>query len=93
MRIECENRKLRDGGYEGDCGRFLMGIPDCVIEALRSNPGEKMTLRCPSCPTITKFIHIYFNEQGQSVFETLDAPVKFDRKMEFDILLTTSQGA
>jgi len=91
-RIECENEKLRGSGDQGTCSRFLVGIPDCCIEALKNNPGKKMTLRCPSCPTITKFIQIYFLPGGQSVFETLEGPVKFDRKFEFDCLLTASQG-
>jgi len=87
--IKCLNRLIR-ANQKRPCLKFLGIIPECVKDALKSNPGEKLILRCPACAPDVRWIAIFYDEGF--VFEAMDKPV-FDDNMVFDRIEDIEQVA
>ena len=93
MVILCKNTRIENGEKTVQCKRFLASVPQCAINALKSNPGQKMTFRCATCPGYDRWISIYFDRDGKSVWESTADKPDFTIEMDFDVVFKTEQFA
>jgi len=78
--IKCLNSRI-EANEKRRCLKFLGIIPSCVKTALKSNPGEKLHLRCPGCSSDVRWVAIYYDKGF--VFQAGSKP-EFDDNMKFD---------
>ena len=79
--IKCLNSRI-ESNEKRRCLKFLAIIPLCLKDSLKSNPGEKLILRCPGCSSNVRWVAVYY-EDG-FVFQILEERPKFDENMKFD---------
>lgn len=79
--IKCLNSRI-ETNEKKQCLKFLAIIPLCIKDSLKSNPCEKLILRCPGCSPDIRWIAIYFDKGF--VFEALMKKPEFDENMKFD---------
>lgn len=89
--IKCNNTRHSKGDIE-KCDRFFIQIPDCLIEALKANPGERIITRCPTCPSYQRWTSIYYDVDRGMVWESMsDKPETFESEMKFDVVDKSEQ--
>jgi hypothetical protein len=70
--VRCKNKRFDSEAQQRRCNRFLVCLPDWVIQGLKereNDPEGKIIARCPSCK-VNKFAEIKF-KNGKSVFESV----------------------
>lgn len=93
MVVSCQNKRIENGETSVRCERFLADIPQCAIDSLKSNPGEKMVFRCPTCPSYDRWVSIYYDATGNLVWESSGEKPDFSSEMKFDTIYKTEQVA
>jgi hypothetical protein len=93
MVILCKNTRIENGEKTVPCKRFLADIPQCAIDSLKANPGEKMIFRCATCPGYDRWISVYYNSTGGAVWESSAEKPDFTVEMNFDVVFRTEQFA
>lgn len=89
--IKCNNTR-NDRGVIEKCDRFFMVLPDCLVDALRQHPGQKIITRCPTCPSYQRWIEIYYDKDKGLVWESVaDKPIDFGDELTFDTVINSEQ--
>jgi hypothetical protein len=88
--VKCKNTR-NENNQVVTCNRFLKALPDCVVAALKANPGEKMFSRCPTCPGYQRWIEIYYDVNRGMVIESTSKPSDFGTDLEFDTIINSEQ--
>jgi hypothetical protein len=81
--VKCRNTRNEKGNIV-KCDRFLIQLPQCVIDSLKSNPENRIVLRCPTCPSVVRWTAIYYNNDSKFVWETIKNPRNFETEFQFD---------
>jgi len=93
MVIFCQNKRIENGKEHVVCNRYLLDLPQCLIDALRKNPGEKIRFRCATCPTYDRWPVMYADSEGKIIWESSGEKPDFDSKLKFDEVIVTEQVA
>ena len=93
MVILCQNKRIENGQTSVRCSRFLGDIPQCAVDALKKNPGEKMIFRCATCPSYDRWVSISYGADGKSTWESSGDKPDFSNEMKFDTVFKTEQVA
>jgi len=90
--IKCKNDRNEKGTIKR-CSRFFVFIPDCVVDALKAHPGEKIVNRCPTCPSYQRWAAVYYDRENGLVWETIEKPdsEQFDKELQFDMVMNSKQ--
>lgn len=89
-KVNCNNTRNEKNTIV-KCDRYFVQLPQCIIDNLKSNPGEKIILRCPTCPSMFRWVAIYYSEKDGYVWETIKKPQRFDNEMKFDLIINSEQ--
>ena len=81
--VKCRNTRNEKNSVI-KCDRFLIQLPQCVIDNLKSNPGEKILLRCPTCPSFVRWVEIYYDSETGLTWGTVKKPEQFEPELNFD---------
>jgi hypothetical protein len=87
--IKCNNTRNEKGQIE-KCDRFLVDVPQCVVDALRRNPGERITMRCPACSLKDRWVQVYYGEDGLTWEALVDKP-DFGDELVYDSVKNSLQ--
>lgn len=93
MVILCQNKRIENGDKTVKCNRFLAAVPQCMIDSLKSNPGEKIILRCATCPGYDRWVSIYYTPEGELAWESSGDKPDFTVELKFDTIFLTEQFA
>ena len=88
--VKCKNTRNEKNEIV-KCNRYFVQLPQCTIDNLKSNPGQQIILRCPTCPSMQRWAAIYYKEGEGYVWETIKNPKKFDAEMKFDLVINSEQ--
>lgn len=88
--IKCRNTRNEKNTIV-TCERFLIHLPQCVIESLKQNPDEKIILRCPACPSVVRWTAVYYSTENGFVWEVIKNPRNFDSDFEFDSIINCEE--
>lgn len=88
--VRCKNDVSIKGSVKC-CNNFLAILPASIINALKDNPNDKLTLRCHECPGETKWVSVYYSTETGFTWEICDDEINFDNEgeMYFDNVLNS----
>lgn len=91
--IKCRN-EISVKGEKRPCDKFLVILPDCVMSALRDNPGKAIILRCHDCPGEIKWVDVLYDSQNGFTWKNHDGDIDFgsEEAMQFDQIESYSIG-
>lgn len=95
-KISCYNtvnifNPLKDDAKIRPCNRFLIQLPQCAIDSLKSNSGQKVIVRCPACKEEQRWVEVYYDKESGFVWRITDRPKGFDKEMKFDTIIKSEQ--
>jgi hypothetical protein len=88
--IKCRNTR-NEKGTVVTCNRFLIQLPQCVIDSLTYNPEEKIIVRCPTCPRVVRWAAVYYRQEVGFIWEVIKNPKNFDKDFTFDHVINCEE--
>lgn len=84
LNIKCKNQRVEDNCIIS-CNRLLLTVSDGIIDYIRTNPDEKLILRCSNCDKSTRWSEIKTVNNKLS-FSTINKPLIGNNDLIFDEL-------